>query len=46
MRGIERLGRTTATATATATGVVSHLAAAGRSERPYSFHEPDGALID
>lgn len=29
-----------------ATGVVSHLAAAGRFEGPYRFHEADGALID
>ena len=29
-----------------ATGVVSHLAAAGRFEGPYPFHEAGGALID
>jgi len=29
-----------------ATGVVSHLAAAGRFDGPYPFHEADGALID
>ena len=40
MRGIEQFGRTAAT------GVVSHLAAAGRFEGPYPFHEADGALID
>jgi len=28
------------------TGVVSHLAAAGRFDGPYPFHEADGALID
>jgi len=34
------LGRTTAT------GTVSHLAAAGRFEAPYPFHEANGAPID
>jgi len=29
-----------------ATGAVTHLAAAGRFEGPYPFHEADGALID
>jgi len=28
------------------TGVVTHLAAAGRFDGPYPFHEADGALID
>jgi 3',5'-cyclic AMP phosphodiesterase CpdA len=29
-----------------ATGVVTHLAAAGRFDGPYPFHEPGGGLID